>query len=173
MVGVVYLRDYLTAKIERNNTPIIDIAKEPLFIGEYETIGDIFQVLQQQKRHMAIVQDEYGGTAGLITLEDIIEEITGDIIDETDADDSKQIRKVSAECYIVDGDVEIDDINDLFDVEIDREDDYNTVSGYLQSQTDEVINEKGYTEIIDGMKFEVLEMYHSQPSKIKIQKIPS
>ena len=171
IVGILYLRDYLTARIEKEQTSILDIIKEPLFIGEYETIWDIFHVLQRQKRHIAIVQDEYGGTAGLITLEDIIEEITGDIVDETDFEDDKRMKKISPDCYIVNGDVEIDEINELFSINIDREDDFNTISGYLQSESDEVISATGYTETINDLRFEVLEMEHSKPSKIKIQKL--
>jgi len=86
IVGVLYLRDFLESYIDESNRgkKVSTLVQEPLFIGEYETIGDIFKIFQKERRHMAIVQDEYGGTAGLISLEDIVEEITGDIFDETD-----------------------------------------------------------------------------------------
>lgn len=88
----------------------------------------MLEIFQRERRHLAIVQDEYGGTAGLITMEDIIEEVTGDIYDETDKSDPKRIRRSGKDTLIVTGDVEIEKINHLLHVDLDREENYNTIS---------------------------------------------
>lgn len=175
IVGVLYLRDFFEAYITKDkDTDVGSIVRPPLFIGEYETIGDVLEIFQREHRHMAIVQDEYGGTAGLVSMEDIIEEVTGDIFDETDKHhEARRIRKSSKDTLIVAGDVEIEKINELLDVQLDREDDFNTISGYLQSESETVIKEVGHREIIGDLEFEVLEMQRSQPSRIKVRKLPS
>lgn len=171
ITGIVYLRDFLESYIKKpTDTPLRSIAKIPLFIGEYEIISDIFEVFKKNRVHIAIVQDEYGGTSGLITMEDIIEEITGDIFDETDEQEEKKIRKHGKDSIIVSGDTEIEKINEELEIEIERTADYNTISGYLQSESKEHIQEAGYKEVINYLEFEVLEMNDSQPSKIRIQK---
>ena len=103
--------------------------REPYFVPESKDIDDLFKEMQQNKVQMAIVIDEYGGTAGVITMEDIIEEIVGNIFDEYD-DDEVDVKKIDDNTYIFNGTVTLYEVNRIFGVEI-PEGDYETLSGYL------------------------------------------
>lgn len=128
VVGILHLKDFLEAYIDADRSrKISEFAIPPLFIGEYETIDDVFKLFQKERRHLAIVQDEYGGTAGLVSMEDLIEEITGDIFDETDKGEPKQIRQTSKNILLVQTDVELEKINELLGIDLHRDADYNTI----------------------------------------------
>lgn len=127
--GILFVKDIL--KIVKNNQEvhIKDIMREPYFVPESKEIDDLFRELQKSKQQMAIVIDEYGGTAGLITMEDIIEELVGNILDEYD-DEEVDYQKLDENTYMISGSSTLYDIKKLFDVEI-PEGDYETLSGYL------------------------------------------
>ena len=127
--GILYVKDMI--KLLKNNKKI-DLKKlmrEPYFVPESKDIDDLFKEMQQNKVQMAIVIDEYGGTAGVITMEDIIEEIVGNIFDEYD-DDEVDVKKIDDNTYILNGTVTLYEVNRIFGVEI-PEGDYETLSGYL------------------------------------------
>lgn len=127
--GILFVKDIL--KIVKNNQEvhIKDIMREPYFVPESKEIDDLFRELQKSKQQMAIVIDEYGGTAGLITMEDIIEELMGNILDEYD-DEEVEYQKIDENTYMLSGSSTLYDIKKLFNVEI-PEGDYETLSGYL------------------------------------------
>ncbi len=127
--GILFIKDIL--KIVKNNEEvhIRDIMREPYFVPESKEIDDLFRELQKSKQQMAIVIDEYGGTAGLITMEDIIEELMGNILDEYD-DEEVDYQKLDENTYMISGSSTLYDIKKIFDVEI-PEGDYETLSGYL------------------------------------------
>jgi uncharacterized membrane protein len=103
------------------------------FVAESQTIDDVFNQLKKNKVHMAVVLDEFGGTAGIVTMEDIIEELVGNILDEYDSTEEQiddLVTKQDENVYIVSGLAEIDDVNDELDIELPT-DDYNTISGLV------------------------------------------
>jgi len=140
IVGILYAKDLLPyLKRTEADAPTIDIralARPATYVPETKAVDELLREMQAGKRHMAIVVDEYGGTAGLVTLEDVVEEIVGEIQDEYDAEQSL-IEPVSMEgevAYRVDGRVSIDDLRDLFDLPDADEDDeeaYDTVGGLI------------------------------------------
>ncbi len=133
IIGTVHLKDfipYLTGK--RKTLNLKRLMRKPYFIPESQKISDLLKEMQQSKNHIAIVLDEYGGTSGLVTFEDIIEEIIGTVSDEFD-DDDIEIHKINDHVYHILGDVNIYDVEDLLDAGIDVES-YDTLSGFMLDQ---------------------------------------
>ncbi len=118
IIGILYVRDVVKAlRKHRINIKLKDLAREPLFVPENKVINELMKDFQEKHVHMAIVVDEFGGTAGLVTMEDIIEELVGEIADETDI--SKElIKRISKNFILVHGDTELGDINDFFNIKL-------------------------------------------------------
>ncbi|MDQ2935266.1 MAG: hemolysin family protein [Chloroflexota bacterium] len=140
IVGILYVKDLLPyLKRSRNGSNGIDIralARPAVYVPETKAVGDLLREMQIQKVHIAIVVDEYGGTAGLITMEDVVEEIVGEIQDEYDTEETlvEPIPSDDEIVYRLDGTVSMDDLRDLFDMPDDDEPDeeaYDTVGGFI------------------------------------------
>jgi magnesium and cobalt transporter len=139
-------------------------------IPESKRINVLLQEFREQRYHMAIVIDEYGGVSGLLTIEDVLEEIVGEIEDETDAHEPEQIRKIDDNCYAVDAITEIADFNEYFDVGF-SDDEFDTVAGliidelgHLPKVSEKVtINQFNFTVIAgDSRKITQLEVTKSE-----------
>ncbi len=127
--GILYTKDLLKFLKKQKDGKIKSIMKEAYFVSENKPINDLFKELQKNKMQMAIVLDEYGGTSGVITMEDIIEELVGDIFDEYD-DVELDYEKLDENTFIINGNVSIYDAKKILEIEI-PEGDYDTLSGYL------------------------------------------
>ncbi len=127
--GILFLKDLLKLINERKEIVIKDIMKEAYFVPESKPIDEIFKELQRNKMQMAIVVDEYGGTAGVLTMEDILEELVGNIFDEYDEVEI-EYKKIDDNTYLVEGSVSLYELKRILDVEL-PEGDYETLSGYL------------------------------------------
>ena len=128
--GVLYIKDlfkYLNNK--DNNIEIKDIMREAYFVPQYKMINDLFKELQKNKKQLAIVIEEYGGTAGIVTMEDILEELVGNIFDEYD-DIENEFEKIDENTFRISGSVSIAELNKILKVDI-PEGEYDTLSGYL------------------------------------------
>jgi putative hemolysin len=140
IVGILYAKDllpYLKAGTGGNGQiNIREIVRAPVYVPESKPVDDLLHEMQAAKRHIAIVVDEYGGTAGLVTMEDVVEEIVGEIQDEYDSDDSS-VEEISTDgevAFRLDGRVSMDDVRDLFDLSDDDEPDeesYDTIGGFV------------------------------------------
>ena len=129
--GILYVKDIIK-NIGKKTFKIKNIMKEAYFVSQNKLINELFNEMQKNKKQMAIVVDEYGGTAGLITMEDILEEIVGDIFDEYD-EFEEEYEKIDDKTYIISGKMPIYDVNKLLNSNI-PEGDYDTLSGYLQEE---------------------------------------
>lgn len=165
--GILYIKELLRAN---SNVKIKKLLKDTLFIPESKRINEVFKEMQKNKIHMAIVVDEYGGTAGVVTMEDILEEIVGDIYDEYDPVEEKY-EKIDENTYIVDGQMSILDFEKLIGVKnIDTE--YDTVSGYLMELMDRVpTEEENHVIETDKLVFKIEEFDDRRISKVKVCKI--
>jgi putative hemolysin len=135
--GVLYAKDLLKyLRDARTDTPISRIARPAYFIPESKKVDELLQELQQRKVHMAVVVDEYGGTAGLVTIEDLLEEIVGEIQDEYDAEEPT-VEAVNTYEYLFDARVPIDEVNKLLGVELPDEGG-DTLGGFIYSQLGKV-----------------------------------
>ena len=133
IIGVLYAKDLLRAVVRGEQKTLRDIARKPYFTPESNKVQDVLRDLRKNRVHMAIVVDEYGGTAGAVTIEDIIEEIVGPIQDEYDVGEEDEIQFVSPNEVVLDGRVSVDDVNELLKLNI-AADDYDTIGGYVLNQ---------------------------------------
>lgn len=131
IIGILYMKDFYTEARKKGfeGVNIEEILHTPYFIPETKNIDELFKELQTSKKHMAVLIDEYGGFSGIVTIEDLIEEVMGDIEDEYDNDEPK-IKKIDPNTYIIDGMLSIDDFSEFFNVKIESED-YDTIGGFL------------------------------------------
>ncbi len=129
--GVLYVKDILK-NIGKKSFRVKNIVKDAYFVSQTRLINEVFKELQKNKKQIAIIVDEYGGTAGLITMEDIIEELFGEIYDEYD-EEEKEFEKLDENTYMLAGNMAIYDVNKILNAEI-PEGDYDTISGFLQEQ---------------------------------------
>jgi CBS domain containing-hemolysin-like protein len=133
IVGVLYAKDLLRAVVRGEKKTLREIARKPYFTPESNKVQDVLRDLRKNRVHMAIVVDEYGGTAGAVTIEDILEEIVGPIQDEYDVGEEDEIQFISPNEVVLDGRVSVDDVNELLKLEI-AGGDYDTIGGYVLNQ---------------------------------------
>jgi CBS domain containing-hemolysin-like protein len=132
IVGIVYAKDLMRAeRDERDEEEVGALARPARFVPETKLVSELLKEMQAEQFHMAIVVDEYGGTAGLVTLEDLIEELVGEIVDEYDVEDA-QVEPLPGGDYRVSGSLSIDDANELLDIKL-PEGEWDTVGGLLFS----------------------------------------
>lgn len=132
IIGILYVKDLIRLKgTDYSMEDLLKLLRKPLFVPETKKIDLMLKEFQKNKLHIAVVVDEYGGTAGIITMEDILEEIVGDILDEYDID-SEEIKQISENKYIINGRMNVNDFCDHFNIEeFDEDDDYDTVAGLV------------------------------------------
>lgn len=169
IIGILYVKDLFTMIKNKNEWEVSlkDIIRDAHFVPEYKKIDELFKEMQKSKTHIAVVIDEYGGTAGIITIEDLLEEIVGNIFDEYD-EVVLDFEKIDDNTYIVSGMLDIDDINDILDTKLPEEE-FDTISGMLLSHSGKM-PEVGYELIIDNIYFRIEEVDDKRISKIRIEK---
>ncbi|HLB49505.1 MAG TPA: hemolysin family protein [Anaerolineales bacterium] len=171
IVGLLYAKDLLRVWHEGGEPrPLRDLLRPAYFVPEAITLDKLLADLQQRRIHMAVVVDEYGGTAGLVTLEDIVEEIVGEIRDEYDTGEELPYQKVSEEEYIFDGGIDIDDVNDLLETHLPN-DDADTLGGYIYGQLGRVPS-MGDKVTRDELVMEVQSVAGRRIRKVRVQRLP-
>jgi gliding motility-associated protein GldE len=172
IIGVLHAKDilpFINNSNSHKSKDISSIARKAMFVPKNKKIYDLLREFQSKKTHIAIVVDEYGGTAGLITLEDIIEEVVGEIQDEYDKEE-EMIEKIDKDQYLVLGKTPIDEINDTIGSEIIvDESDFETVGGLVFKKAG-FVPKQGYNFMIDNFKFIVKEVDKKRIKKILIEK---
>ena len=163
--GILFVKDIIKPLKMNQQINLKEIMREPNFVPESKDIDELFKEMQINKVHIAIVIDEYGGTAGLITMEDILEELVGNIFDEYD-DEETEIRKIDDNTYMIEGSATLYEINRLFNVEI-PEGDYETLSGYLLDLLGRIPEENIVVED-ENLTYKVEEM---EDKRIKLVKV--
>ena len=170
IIGILYQKDFYN--LDDEETSFEHIIRPALFITESKKIGELLQELQHKKSHIAIVLDEYGGTTGIVTLEDILEELVGEIWDEHD-EVINEIEKISDTEYIVHGSTNLEDLFEVLDMgmkinEEVEEMEVVTVSGWVMEEVLERIPSKGDVGTWQNLKVTVLEMDENRVEKIKL-----
>ena len=166
--GILYVKD-LIKNITKKTFKIKNIMKEAYFVSQNKLINEIFKEFQKNKMQIAIVVDEYGGTAGLVTTEDILEEIVGDMYDEYD-EIEEEYEKIDDKTYIISGSMPIYDVNKILKSHI-PEGDYDTLSGYLQAELGRIPDEEE-NPIIETkeLTFKIEEYEDKRILKVKVCK---
>ncbi len=165
VIGILNIKDMLLNGVNRNNFDIRQLMREPYFTHEKEELNDLLLEMRNKEPGMCIVLDEYGQTEGLITLEDIVEEIIGDIHDEFDEAEELVVRQVGKNEYIVEGSINLDDFNDQLETDIDSED-YESLGGLIIEHLDRLPN-KGDSVEIDNCKLTVIKMEDKRIDLVK------
>ncbi len=176
IVGIVHIKDALKeygnrAKAEEPIKNIEEVLYDAKLIPGTRNINDLFKLMQKEKVHMAIVVDEYGQTAGLVTMEDILEEIVGNILDEHD-DDEEQIMLKADNTYVVDGMALLEDLEEELSIKFQVED-INTLNGFLMLKTGKIPSkEQVGTEILyEGYRFKIMEVEGRIIQTVSITKV--
>ncbi|WP_339744063.1 hemolysin family protein [uncultured Rubinisphaera sp.] len=171
LVGILYAKDLLQ---QFGRTPVeeislVEILREPLYVPESTGIESLLERMRGEHVHLAIVLDEYGGVVGLVTMEDILEEIVGDIEDEYDKAQEEEIKQINPGTVDVDARVHIDDLNEQFSFALPEDDDYETVGGFVFTQLGK-IPLQGETLTWQNIRFTILEADKRRLIKLRIEK---
>ena len=177
IVGIIHLRDLLRYDKYENlgAFDIKNLIREPYFVPDSKQTDELFRELQKNKTHIAVVIDEYGGTAGIVTMEDLIEEIMGNIMDEYDGEEKEhELVEVHTGEYLVDGSMDIEDLEEALDIGLPIED-FDTVSGFVISELGRIPTQEDITEDtsdvrFNGYVFSILEIDEKVVSKIRVMK---
>ncbi|MCM3737946.1 hemolysin family protein [Bacillus cytotoxicus] len=170
VVGIINTKEIFHDQTKGISKPLQSYIHPVLTVFETVPIKKALIHLQKNRVQLAIIMDEYGGTAGLLTMEDIIEEIIGEIQDEFDTDETPMIEKRNPALTVLDGKVLISDVNDMFGLHID-DSDLDTIGGWFLSQTIDINIESGHIIQYENYQFKALELDGHQVKKIAVSKI--
>ena len=173
IVGFIHVSDVLK-ELEKDNKMVSleQIARKAVFVSQEKMVSSMLKEMKGRKTHMAIVVDEHGGVEGLVTLEDLLEEIVGEIEDETDVIKQVSYEKIDQDTIITNGDIEIDVINDLFKTNIPDGDDYASLNGLLHEKLQDIPQEGDKIEI-NELRIIVEKVSKNIPKRIRIERIKS
>lgn len=172
IIGVLYVKDLLKyIKLDKSEIKITEIMREPHFVPETKKIDDLLKDFQFSRVHLAIVIDEYGGVAGIVTLEDVLEEIVGEIRDEYDEDEEDDIVQIKKGLYHVDARLDIDDFCEYFEIEKTEDmEEYETFGGLIYDLAGNIPERGNHFKLLN-FEFCVLETDGRKLEKIEVKKI--
>ena len=156
VVGVLYAKDLLRESLrsESKRRPLKKLVREPMEVPESTLLDEMLQKFLDQHVHMAIVKDEYGGVAGVVTIEDVLEEIVGEIVDEADLEEMDDIKKLSATEAEVSGTTHLNRLNEALGLQLPEDQEFDTVSGLIMKELNE-IPRTGRDVVVDNVRFRV------------------
>ncbi|HOP99866.1 MAG TPA: hemolysin family protein [Acetivibrio clariflavus] len=164
-----YLIKYIAEGGDRDNFDLRNLIRKPYYVPTSKRTDELFKELQRQRIHMAVIIDEYGGTAGIVTLEDLLEEIVGNIFDEDD-EVEKEIEKIDENTFIINGTTSLDTVRDYLEVDLPT-DDYDTLSGFLIGQLGRIPEENDKPSIeFNGLVFKIDKVDEKRVAKVKVCK---
>ncbi len=166
IIGVIHTKDLMRRYIEKKNISIKNLVRPAYFIPETKPISEVLKEMQRRGERLAIVTDEYGGTEGLITLEDILEEIVGEIKDKTKIEESEFSRFPDGTFCIL-GSMDIDDFNETFNYTIPESEEYNTISGFVAEKTGMIMNQGDSFEF-EELHFELIKKIRQKMVQFKV-----
>ena len=176
IIGILHLRDAVRihASDEGQNRPIKEIEgllRKPVFIPETKNIDALFRMMQSSKTQMVVVVDEYGQTSGLLAMEDILEEIVGNILDEYDEDEEYIEATNNADEYIIEGKMPLEELEERFDITFDSEE-FETLNGFMISKLDKIPEENEVFDIdVGGYNFKILSVENKMIQSVLVTKI--
>ncbi len=165
IVGVLYVKDLIIAGQNKDGFKVTDYMREPYYTFEFKKIKELFNEMKKTRNHISVVLDEYGGTVGIVTIEDLIEEVFGDIEDEYD-DYENEIEVIKEDEYVVDGSARLDDISDLIGVNMESEE-FDSVGGLIIGELGRFPENKEEVNL-SNIKFVVEEVDKNRIKKVRI-----
>jgi CBS domain containing-hemolysin-like protein len=174
IVGLLYSKDLipeLATGDAESRTPIRELVRKPLFVPETKAVDDLLQMFQQLRTHIAIVLDEYGGVSGLVTIEDVLEEIVGEIDDEYDAETEDEIRRIDQDTLEALGRTHIDEINEEMNLELPEDGDYDTIGGLVFSELGRIPQTGEELVWQDKVRIVVLEATRRRIDRVRVERL--
>ena len=169
IVGIVHVKDLLQR--DQPNAKARDVVQPPTYVPETKKVHELLQELREQKTHMVIVVDEYGGTAGLVTLEDVVEEIVGEIEDEYDEEADELLHPIDGATVECSARLPIDDLNDALDIELPEDESYDTVGGFIFAEIGH-IPARGETCRWHHVEFTILDATERRIRRLRVAVLP-
>ena len=169
VLGFVHGKDVMPFLLKPENFRLQDVIQAPLFIVDNARLEDVLRQMQHEKTHFGFVVDEHGGVEGIITLEDLLEEIVGDISDEHDEEVNDQISKLPDGSFMLDGAVAVRDLNRRLELQIPESEGYTTIAGFLMTQSGQILN-AGETVRFNGHIFEIEKVDRRRIIKVRMVK---
>ena len=175
IIGILSTRDYLLNAQQAEPRPVQELLRPAHFVPESVKADVLFRDMQQKKVHMAIVVDEYGGTSGLVTMEDLLEQLVGEIYDEFDSEEEQEISKVGENLWRIAGSAELEDVAEALDLPMPEEDDdeYETLGGLVFSQLSVIPQDGSHPEVEAlGMHIKVQEIRNHRVEWTLVSRLP-
>lgn len=166
IVGIINIKDFLFVE-EKENFQVSSLMYEPYFTYEYKKTSELMMEMREKSTSLTIVLDEYGAAVGMITLEDLLEELVGDIRDEYDEDEKDLIRPLGEREYLIEGSMKLDDINNALDLSLSSED-YDSIGGYMIEQLDHLPACGETVQTKEGLILKVEEMHKNRIDKVHL-----
>jgi CBS domain containing-hemolysin-like protein len=170
IIGVLYAKDLLPFVIGNNRVPILDLIRPAFVVPESKRLNVLFAELRRNKIHLAIVADEYGGTAGLVTIEDVLEEIVGEIEDEYDTEDWL-FDQPSEDQLLADGRLPIEDVEDALNIQFEEDDDFGTLGGFVHKHLGR-LPKQGDAFEAEGVRVEIQAVERHRIRKLLLTRLP-
>ena len=174
IVGILYSKDLLPELATgdpQSRTPIRDLVRKPLFVPETKPVDDLLQMFQQLRTHIAVVLDEYGGVSGLVTIEDVLEEIVGEIDDEYDPESVEEIDRIDEDTCEALGRTHIDEINAAMNLDLPEDGDYDTIGGLVFSELGRVPQAGESIVWHDKVRVSVLEATRRRIDRVRVERL--
>lgn len=169
IIGILYVKDFFL----NQDKPLRELLKEPLFVPDSMICDDLFRKMQQEHTHFAIVTDEYGSFLGIITMEDLLEEIVGNIYDEYDEKEDYIIPNPDGS-WTISGRAELKDVEKALDIELPEREEFNTLSGLILNETEEIPKEGDQFEVkVDGLRIQVLRVVDRRIEETRVSLLPT
>lgn len=166
IIGILNIKDFIQLTEDRNDFCLKNIIRQPYYVPSSKKADELFRELQSTKIHMAVVIDEYGGTAGIVTIEDLLEEIVGNIFDEYD-EEEKEFEKLDENTFIISGVTSLDRVTEVLDVDLPV-DDYDTLSGFIIGQLGRIPEEGETPEVeFEEIVFKVEKVEEKRIARVK------
>lgn len=171
IIGVLHLKDAMRYYMRDKDAVLKEIAREPFFVHPTQNIQKLLKDMQTKKIHMAIVVDEYGQTEGIVAMEDILEEIVGNILDEYDEEEHDIIRLGQDNCYLMRGLARLDEIAELLEIEFPDED-IDTLNGFLLYELGRLpLDEEEINIVYQGYSFHPIDIHDKMIAQVKVTKV--
>ncbi len=173
IVGILYSKDLLPelAKGDEAPRPLSELLRKPLFVPETKPVDDLLKLFQKSRTHIAVVLDEYGGVSGLVTIEDVLEEIVGEIDDEYDQKSEAEIRKTGDDTCEALGRAHVDQINSLMGFDLPEEEDFDTIGGFVFAEFGRVPAAGESITWQDSVRVTVLEASRRRVNRVRLERI--
>ena len=174
IVGILYSKDLLPELAKDQDgprKPLAELLRKPLFVPEAKAVNDILQLFQQSRTHIAIVLDEYGGVSGLVTIEDVLEEIVGEIEDEFDPEAEEEIRKIDDDSCEAVGRAHIEEINSLMGFDLPEDKDFDTIGGFVFAEFGRVPTNGESITWNDSVRVKVLDAARRKVNRVRLERV--